>query len=161
MRTREFLDLLLKLEKGNALSPAEQNAVNQLVTILAPHQDMELERLFDLLRKAFKPKRRGRTADATTPVEPKQTAVEFLEALHTAFEDDAAFAGLIRQAKSNRALTLAALKQTFASLFGRSGNFRSKATRDDVLRKILDERNIKVRNQKMGELLGRRPVPAE
>ncbi|MBY0564358.1 MAG: hypothetical protein K2P58_09240 [Hyphomonadaceae bacterium] len=164
MLVGELADLLRQLEGEENLSPAQQTAVNHLLSILAPHRDMELEKLFDLLRNGFKPKRQARTAgQAHQPVERRSTltASEFASALDSAFEDDAAFARLINEAKSNRGLTLAALKKTFSDLFGRSGNFRSKATRDDVLRKIHDERNIKVRNEKMGQMLGRKPVPAE
>ncbi len=165
MLVREFAELLRLLEDEETLSPAQRTAVNRFLTTLAPHQEMELEKLLDLLRNGFKPKRRARPVEQAVaqPVQPasKKTAAEFLSTLHSAFTDDVAFASAINEAKSNRALTLATLKKTFSDLFGRSGNFRSKATRDDVLAKILDERNIKVRNEKMGQLLGRKPVSAE
>lgn len=163
MLVREFADLLRRLEDEATLSAAQRAAVNRFLTTLAPHQEMELEKLFDLLRKGFSPKR-ARKADPareSTPVASKPTAVEFVSLLHASFQDDAAFGRLINEAKSNRALTLAVLKKAFADLFGRSGNFRSKATREDVLNKIRDERNIRVRNDKMGQMLGRKPVPAE
>lgn len=164
MLVREFADLLRRLEGETSLSAAQRSAVNRFLTTLEPHHEMELEKLFDLLRNGFKPKRRTRTAgQPSPPVErrSKLTASEFSSALDAAFDDDVAFARLINDAKANRSLTLSALKNTFSDLFGRSGNFRSKATRDDVLRKILDERNIKVRNAKMGQMLGRKPVQAE
>ncbi len=164
MLVRELIDLLQQREEAETLSPSQQSAVNQLVTILAPHQDMELQSLFDLFRRAISPKlqtRAGGQPDRAGPTVAKQTASEFVHALRTSFNDDAAFNRLISEAKPNRALTLALLKSAFADLFGRPGNFRSKATRDDVLRKILDERNIKVRNEKMGQMLGRKPVAAE
>ncbi len=163
MLAKELVELLRELVDEESLSPEQQQAVNQLLIILAPHQDMELEALFDLFRKAFKPKR-ARKADQsgqTPPIAAKPTAAEFLSSLQSSFEDDAAFGRHISEAKSNRALTVAVLKKTFADLFGRSGNFRSKATREDVLNKIRDERNIKVRNEKMGQMLGRKAVPAE
>ncbi len=163
MLAKELVDLLRELGEEESLTPGQQKAVNQLLIILAPHQDMELEALFDLFRKAFKPKR-ARKADParqTTPGGTKPTASEFLSLLRSSLEDDAAFARHISEAKSNRALTSAILKKTFADLFGRSGNFRSRATREDVLNKIRDERNIRVRNEKMGQMLGRKPVPAE
>ena len=163
MLARELVSLLRELGGEESLSPEQQQAVNQLLIILAPHQDMELEALFDLFRKAFKPKRARKASQSgqSPPTVAKPTASEFLSSLRSSFADDAAFSRIIDQAKVNRALTLAVLKKTFAELFGRAGNFRSKATREDVLNKIRDERNIKVRNDKMGQLLGRKPVPAE
>jgi hypothetical protein len=164
MLVREFADLLRQMQAGEALSPTQRSAVNRFLTTLEPHQEMELEKLFDLLRNGFKPKRRPRTAGTVSqPVERRATltACEFSSALDAAFDDDVAFVRVVDAAKANRALTLAVLKKVFSDLFGRSGNFRSKATREDVLRKILDERNIKVRNEKMGQMLGRKPVSAE
>jgi hypothetical protein len=164
MLVRDLVELLRDLEGEECLSLSQQNAIKDLVTILAPHSGMELESLFDLLRKAFKPKRRTHATDGSARAaafNAHQTPDEFVSALRASYEDDAEFARLVAEAKPNRALTLASLKGAFAELFGRTGNFRSKATRDDVLRKILDERNIKIRNDKMGQMLGRKPVAAE
>lgn len=84
-----------------------------------------------------------------------------LAKLRKALNDDDAFHNEMVALAKQRGATKPALTRVFYALFDRTRGVPSKATRGELLRLIEDERNILVRNQKMGQMLGRRIVPAE
>jgi hypothetical protein len=121
---------------------------------LAEFDDMDLVDFFRRLRGE-------RKQPAKQPVAAKVNVNEIVSRLKSSMPNDDAFHRVIDALNSQKAVTKPVLTQVFYALFNRTKGVPSKASRADLLRLIEDERNILVRNQKMGEMLGRRPVPAE
>lgn len=154
---------ILKLRDAGNLSEAERQVLHDFFTILERHGDMDISAFFDL----FKPKRRLTTGGTSRrridrlPPAPPPTVGEVVEVLETAFDDDKAFEKKLEEFASIKGVTKPMLKEVFKTLFDRTGGVSSKATRDELVRLIGDERNIIVRDKKAAAMLGRRPVTAE
>jgi hypothetical protein len=160
MKVQDLAAIIRRLEAQD-LSPAEREALSAFLTGLVPLEDMDLTAFFGLLKPRAKRNRGTGSAGDTRTKTPAPKASEIAASLHDVFYDDAAFEQTLRGIADKKSITVPTLKSAFAALFRRDGNFRSKATRADVVRKILTERNIAVRDEKMGAMLGRKPVQAE
>lgn len=86
---------------------------------------------------------------------------EIVSRLKSALPNDDAFHSAMGHLAAQKSATKPVLTQVFYDLFERTHGVPKKATRAELLRLIEDERTITVRNQKMGQMLGRRVVPAE
>lgn len=120
---------------------------------LADFDDMNIEDFFRRLR--------GEAGPAATAQAPLASVPEIVSRLKSAMPDDSAFHREIGGLARRKAVTKPLLTQVFYSLFERTQGVPKKITRAELLRLIEDERNIIVRNEKMGQMLGRRIVPAE
>lgn len=128
--------------------------VNELLEILATLDDMNLEAFFRRLR--------GNVPKGTQPSSTAKVDVpQIVSRLKSAMPNDDAFHRAMDALAHQKGVTKLVLTQVFHELFGRTQGVPKKATRAELLRLIEDERNIVVRNEKMGQMLGRRPVPAE
>lgn len=152
--SKKVRDLRRRLEAmTRAGSPdVSDETFRQFLQILADLDDMDIEAFFKRL-----------TGRATRPPPLKGSFDEkaVVAKLRKALNDDNAFHDEIVALGKLRAATKPALTRVFYVLFDRTRGVPSKATRADLLRLIEDERNILVRNEKMGQMLGRRIVPAE
>lgn len=154
MKVRELrrrLEALLPTQDAGSAEPE----LREFLLILAERDDMNVADLFRRLRGKA-PLLPG-TGEKPPPPDPRNIVLD----LQQKFSDDQAFAEAMRGLAKQRSVTRALLVQVFYSLFDRKRGVPAKATRPEVLRLIESERNILVRNQKMGEMLGRRVVPAE
>lgn len=152
--SKKVRDLRLRLEaiaRSSVVPPGD--AVNDLLEILANLDDMNIE---DFLRRL-----RGEPKTATRPAVVAADPKEIVSRLKSALPNDDAFHGAMNKLAAQKSATKPVLTQVFHDLFERTQGVPKKATRAELLRLIEDERNIVVRNQKMGQMLGRRVVPAE
>jgi len=133
--------------------------IHSLVKILTDLDDMDFGAFLRLLRP--KPQRRGTGAAPQPPRRKTVDPNEIVATLRAHLTDDDAFAAQIDLLHDQRGVTKPVLAQVFLRLFERTRGVPKKATRDELLRLISDERNALVRNEKMGQMLGRRIVPAE
>lgn len=149
MRVRDLRVRLEELAKG----AEDTKAIKALVTALALHDDMELD---SLLR---------RLSRRTKPAAPKPIAAdivdEAVEKLRAVFRNESAFEAELNRVAKDRLATRSVLEQVFYKLFDRTRGVPKKATRVELLRLIENERTIIVRDERMGDVLGRRIVPAE
>lgn len=129
-------------------------AFREFLRILADLDDMSIEDFFKRLLGKQKMPGTSATKVAVNPI-------DIVNKLRPAFSNDEAFHREMDNIGANKAVTKPVLTKVFYALFDRTRGVPSKATRSDLLRLIEDERNILVRNEKMGKLLGRRIVPAE
>jgi hypothetical protein len=146
-------DLRVRLEQhlGESVSEPEFKA---LLATLANFDDMGIQ---DFLRRLSK------VASDTTAPKPdtKGVADAIVSRLRSAFSDDKAFDRTMDEVAAQKSATKAVLTQIFYDLFERTRGVPKNTTRAELLRLIADERRILVRNERMGEMLGRRIVPAE
>lgn len=162
MLVRDFAKILRRID-FETLSAAEREALTAFLTGLVPLESMNIDSFLALLRPR---KSGGQSAAKVAKSSSKEkttvvSAADVASSLRAVFEDDAAFEQTLMATAANKAATITTFKATFRELFGRDGNFRSKTTRDAIVRKILTERNVAVRDEKMGAMLGRKPVPAD
>lgn len=150
---KKVRDLRVGIEQAMDHSGSSTQIQSFLVS-LTEFDDMDLVDFFRRLRGE-------RTRPARRPVASKVNVGEIVSRLQSAMPNDEAFHRAIDSLNKQKAVTKPVLTQVFYALFNRTKGVPSKATRADLLRLIEDERNILVRNQKMGEMLGRRTVPAE
>jgi hypothetical protein len=149
--SKKVRDLRLRLE---ALAKADgahsDDAVSILLAILADFDDMNIEAFFRRLG--------GKSRNPTAPA--PMSGGDVVSRLKSAFPNDDAFHNAITEIAAQKSATKPLLTQAYYDLFNRTRGVPKKATRADILRLIEDERNIAVRDAKMGRMLGRR-VPAE
>ncbi|HCK85302.1 MAG TPA: hypothetical protein DHW63_12525 [Hyphomonadaceae bacterium] len=104
----------------------------------------------------------GRKEEAVKPkLRPPVEVDEIVSRLKSALPSDDAFHRVMDGLAHKKSVTKPLLTRVFYALFDRSEGVPKRATRSELLRLIEDERNILVRNDKMGQLLGRRIVSAE
>lgn len=160
MRSLQVRDFRLRLEEALKRSPDLVDAeIHALVKILADLDDMDFGALLRLLRP--NPKRAGHAAVSNSSKRAAVDPNEIVARLRAKLLDDDAFAAELDLLHEDRGVTKQVLTQVFMTLFDRTRGIPKRATRDELLRLISDERNILVRNEKMGQVLGRRIVPAE
>lgn len=149
-------DLRLLLEAACNSDPTlrSDNAVRELVGILAQFDAMSIDDFFARLM--------GRKEEAVKPkLRPPVEVDEIVSRLKSALPSDDAFHRVMDGLAHKKSVTKPLLTRVFYALFDRSEGVPKRATRSELLRLIEDERNILVRNDKMGQLLGRRIVSAE
>ncbi len=147
---RERIDALRALEGAQR----EDALLRQFSEILADLDSMSIETFFQrLLGKEQK--------SAITQPKPPFDQRAAVAKLRQTFRDDDAFHRAMTEIERQRSATKPVLTKIFYELFDRTRGVPSKATRAELLRLIEDERNILVRNEKMGQMLGSRIVPAE
>lgn len=127
-----------------------RNAVNLLERRFSGHEDMAIEDFISFFRRP-----------APGPTPNSDLASRIVRTLRAAISDDDAFHRELHKAAAMRGVTKAVLTSIYAELFGSSAGIPSKSTKPQLVRLIEDERLIRVRNEKMGAMLGRRVVPAE
>lgn len=147
-------DLRIRLERALGLSDGDDRVVKQFLTSLADCDDMAIA---DFLKYLGCGGLQQTPAPRTQPPDPS----EIVSRLKSAMPNDDAFHGAMNSLAGQRSVTKPVLARVYSDLFQRKQGVPKKATRSDLLRLIEDERNIVVRNQKMGQLLGQRVVPAE
>jgi len=154
LKQERVSDLRRRLEALAANGSVEETDENfrKFLRILADLDDMDIEAFFRRLSGA-----KAKPLPTKTPFD-EQAALKNLKKV---FSNDDDFHAAITALANQRSATKPALTRLFYSLFNRTRGVPAKATRDDLLRLIEDERNIAVRNEKMGAMLGRRIVPAE
>ncbi len=152
MRVRDLRIRLKELIDGTPAGVAEPE-FSKLLEILADLDDMSIEAFFRRLR--------GKTKMPPPPATPTLDVAEVVARLNEAFHDDETFEKELNRLRTQKAITKPILTKIFYDVFNRTRGVPKKATRDELLRLIADERNIVVRNEKMGKMLGRRVIPAE
>jgi hypothetical protein len=146
-----------------ALSAAAPNdkallrAVNLLEGRIAGHENMAIDDFLKLFRR---PARIEEPARRVPSKAPEQIAAEVAASLRRAFNDDTAFEAEIERIDATRTVTKPVLVMVFERLFERTDGVPKTAKRAELIQLILDERNILVSNENIGQLLGRRVVPA-
>lgn len=145
IKVRELLKQLREWSQGR--EPAGHE-INTLLKILSDVEDMNVDQLFARMQRS----------SGSANSEAVNKAVSSLQ---SAFPDDDAFGAAIEVMTADKSITKAALVEVFYKLFDRTRGVPKKATRTELLRLIADERRIIVRNEKMGQMLGRRIVAAE
>jgi hypothetical protein len=154
-------DLKAILREWAAASPGDKpllRAINLLEGRIADHENMAIEDFLKLFRRAAPSARES--APSTPTKNPDQIAAEVVVGLRRAFNDDSSFEAEIERIEAMRAVTKPVLVKVFERLFERTDGVPKTAKRAELIRLILDERNILVSNENMGQLLGRRVVPA-
>ncbi|MBL8559925.1 MAG: hypothetical protein JNM47_14475 [Hyphomonadaceae bacterium] len=101
------------------------------------------------------------TPAATSGSDTVETVSSLVATMRSVFGDDREFERVLLTLDAQKSVTKQVLVDVFLKLFERTGGVPKKATRSEILRMILDERNIIIRNEKMGRMLGGRIVPAE
>jgi hypothetical protein len=142
----------LEAATANVSDQETEEAFSKFLRILADLDDMDIDAFFRRLTGA-----KAKPATTKTPFDERAA----LNRLRAAFSSDDSFHQEMTKLAKQRSATKPVLTRLFYSLFERTRGVPAKATRDDLLRLIEDERNISVRNEKMGQMLGRRIVPAE
>ncbi|MEQ1709709.1 MAG: hypothetical protein ABL864_15400 [Terricaulis sp.] len=151
---KKVRDLRLRLEAlAGTDASSDEEILGKFLQSLADLDDMNIESLLRRLR--------GETKRADRPVVTAANPQEIISRLKSALPNDDAFHGAMSNLAAQKSATKPILTQVFHELFDRTQGVPKKATRAELLRLIEDERNIIVRNQKMGQMLGRRAVPAE
>lgn len=151
MRVGELKDLLEDL-RAAASDAATKRAVNRILIRIDGHEGMLIPDFFAFLRKQAKPAAKQR--------QPAASLDAIVSNLRAALSDDRAFDKQYEALVEDKGITKAALCDVYNKLFGAGRRIPSKATRNDILQMIADERTIRVRNEKMGGMLGRRPPVA-
>lgn len=139
---RELREELEELVGG---ARGRRKLVNQLLTELARHGDMDIRELW---------RRIG--YDGKQP--PTRARAKFdrdaaIEALGVVFYSDDRFRAELGKLSSNRAATKAEILAIYNTMYGRQKKASAKVTREGLLQDIADERNLLVRSKKTAAFL--------